>query len=326
MRVSLPCRRALPAALALGPALLARVTDTRAPELATSLIDEGPAVVLGALQRRGRVVDRAAVEAAGTTVLRRCTTGTAVYLRGRALLFTLALPTLNTLSPDTSPRTLLNRNVRGFLLGFRQAGLMAHYFGREWISLNRRPAAVLGFELLPGGALLIELFAGLDAPLALPPALATDSERAIDRWLGKAPAALGELFDPGDPLALAARVGVALAERALLPIEAVPPPEGAPLLAAPITDDDPAPEGALFAPPRRVPIGWLDAARDPASGRVWLGGDLLTATHALRTIAEASASAGGRAPFEEGEIALDGASVADLIAAAREATRDAMAR
>ncbi|MEO7330520.1 MAG: hypothetical protein ABI193_18235 [Minicystis sp.] len=317
MRVSPPRPRALSAALALGPALLARAVETRAPELAASLIDEAPAVVLGALQRRGRVIDRAAAKAEGATVLRRCTTGTAVYLQGRALLFTLALPALTTLSPDTTPRTLLNRNVRGFLLGFRQAGVMAHYFGREWISLNRRPAAVLGFEVLPGGAVLIELFAGLDAPLALPSSLATEDERAVDRWLGKSPAALADLITLGDPLALATRVGVALAERALLPIEEVEAPEDAPLLGEPIDDDDPAPRGALFSPPRRVPIGWLEAAHDPASGRVWLGGDFLVATHALRTIAETSA----RAPFEEGEIALDGASVIDLVEAARAAAR-----
>jgi hypothetical protein len=319
MRVSEPRLRPLPEALALGPAMLDRAREEQHAQLAASLIDEGPALVLGALQHRARVVDRAAAEAAGTRVLRRSTTGTAVYLRGRSLLFTLALPALTTLAPDTSPRTLLNRNLRGFLVGFRKEGALAHYFGREWLSLGHRPAAVVGFEALPGGTTLIELFVGLDAPLAVPAELATEHERAVDRWLGKRPACLTELLRAVDPLPLASRLSAAIAARALLPFAQVAAPEPGAQATAALTEGDPAPAGALFAPPLRVPIGWLDAAVDASSGQIWLGGDLLAATHALRSLAEAVSRGAKEAPFREGDVPLDGAAVSDLLGAARTA-------
>ena len=111
MRIFDPSPRPLAEALALATALLERAAGGEA-QIAASLLD-GPAVVLGALQRAGRVVDVAACATAGTPVLRRCTTGTAAYIGGRAILWTLALPHVAALHPDATPRTLLNRNVRG---------------------------------------------------------------------------------------------------------------------------------------------------------------------------------------------------------------------
>jgi hypothetical protein len=335
MRVGEPERRSLRAVLGLGRALLLRAQEEQAPALAASVIEQGEAVVLGALQRRGRVLERAAVEAAGAIVLRRSTTGTAVYLRGRALLFTLALPSLSTLAADASPRTLLNRNLRGFLHGLRRSGALAHYFGREWLSVDKRPAAVAGFELLADGTTLIELFAGLDAPLALPPGLVTEDERAVDRWLGKEPATLGDKLRRGDPLALAAQIGEAVAANAGLAIEPLSLPTEASLADASLadaslveerSDDEPAPRGALFAPPLRVPIGWLDAALVPSTGELWLGGDLLCASHALRAIGEAVARGEASAPFPEGQFPLEGCTLADLVAAAQSAARLGVAR
>jgi hypothetical protein len=64
-----------------------------------------------------------------------------------------------------------------------------------------------------------------------------------------------------------------------------------------------------------VPIGWIDTAVDHASGRVWLGGDVLAPAWALARIAAGDTEVEG-APIE-------GAKVADLIAAA-EAARAAI--
>jgi hypothetical protein len=297
--------RPLREALGLGPALLARAEHDRAPWMAASVV-RGPVVVLGAAQRAGRVVRLDACAAAGVAVTRRATTGTAVYLGARGLVWTLALPHVAALAPDATMRTLLNRNVRGFLDGLRKAGAVAHYFGREWISVRKRPAAVMGFEVTPGGAVLLEVFAGVEAPVALPADLATEEERAVDRWVGKEPAALGEVVG-GEAAEIARVVMRAVASRAGTPIEEVATIEAGAM--EPVTrDGDPMPEGFAAGPGMRVPIGWIDAGAERASGRVWLGGDVLVPAHVLRAIAE------GVAPI--GDVPVEGATMEDLVACA----------
>jgi hypothetical protein len=310
MRILEPSPRTVPEALALAAALLERASSGEA-QITASLL-EGPAVVLGALQRAGRVIDVAACATAGTPVLRRATTGTAAYIGRRAIVWTLALPHVAALHPDATPRTLLNRNVRGFLQGLSRGGAPARYFGREWIAIDHRPAALLGFEALPDGRILIEVFAGLDASIALPASLCADEERAVDRWRGKEPMALA----PRDPAMIALQVIEAVAARAGANLDGAEPP--APLVVAPpITDPrDPVPPGLALTERKRAPIGWIDAAADVATGRLWLGGDLLVASFAVRELALAVAR--GEA-FTASEAPIDGASWSDLDAAARAA-------
>lgn len=304
-----PAARPLREALALGPALLERARAGAVPCIAATLV-EGPAVVLGAAQRAGRVLDLAACAAAGVAVHRRATTGTAVHLAGRAVLFTLALPHLAALAPDASPRTLLNRNVRGFLKGFTRAGALAHYFGREWISLRHRPAAVIGVDAPADGAALLEIWAGHDAALAIPEPLAAPEERALDRWLGKRPAALAELLPPTTSLAdLAAAVLDGVTQRAPSPLveSSAPALDTAPY--APITNAlDPLPAHHHPAALERVPIGWIEAARSPDGG-VWLGGDVLTG----RWLLDAIAGAADAPQIEPDALVLDGATLEDLL-------------
>ncbi|WP_437510772.1 lipoyl protein ligase domain-containing protein [Sorangium sp. So ce1099] len=319
MRCLPPAHRPLADALALGPALLARARSApAAPWLAASLVD-GPAVVLGAAQRAGRVVDLSACAARGAPVFRRSTTGTAAFLGGRGVVWTLALPHVAALAPDATARTLLNRNVRGFLRGFTRAGAPAHYFGREWISLQRRPAALLGVDAAEDGAVLIEVLAGHDAPLAIPAELAAPEERAVDRWLGKAPAALSEVLPArSSPEALARAVVEEIALHAGLPLS---DGGGAPELAAerlqPITaPDDPAPPGAGPAVLARVPIGWIEAAAlGGAPARAWLGGDVLTA----RWLLDALGRGADPASLDTGAAPLEGAGLSDLRALAQRA-------
>jgi hypothetical protein len=299
---ALPAKeRPLPEALALGPALLDRAESERAPWIAASVV-KGPAIVLGNAQRAGRVVQLDACAAAATPVYRRATSGTAANLGEEAIVWTLALPHVAALVPDATMRTLLNRNVRGFLKGLSRAGAIAHYFGREWISVRRRPAALLGFEASEGGAVLIEVIAGMDAPVAIPASLATEEERAIDRWLGHAPAGLGELMS-GGALEIAREVMTTVTKRAAASVEEASPPELS-IVRNVTYDDDPLPQGFSPRAPRRVPIGWIDVATDAANEQVWLGGDVLVPARALRRIA---AGAG-----EVGEIPIEGATWEDL--------------
>jgi hypothetical protein len=290
-------------ALALGPVMHARSEVS----LAASVV-RGPAVVLGAGQRAGRVLQLDACAAAGTAVYRRATSGTAAYVGDRAVLWTLALPHVAALASDATPRTLLNRNVRGFLDGLRRAGgALAHYFGREWISVERRPAALLGFEVSLEGAVLIEVIAGMDASVALPEALVTGEERAVDRWLGKTAAALGEVT-ADDALTIAGEVMKAVALRSATPIAGPPPGPVTPLPSL-SGAGSPMPPGFVAGPGMHVPIGWLDTGIHRATGEVWLGGDALAATYVYRGVA--------RGDLRPGEVAMTGASLGDLHEAVR---------
>ncbi|MEP7119897.1 MAG: hypothetical protein ABJE95_03260 [Byssovorax sp.] len=310
MQIVDPAARPLAEALALAPAVLdlARGGDAA---ITASLVS-GPAVVLGALQIAGRVVDLAACATVGTPVLRRCTTGTAVYIGSQAIVWTLALPHVAALHPDATARTLLNRNVRGFLAGLSRGGAPARYFGREWIAVDHRPAALLGVGALADGRIVIEVFAGLDATIALPRALSADAERAVDRWRGKEPLALGAT----DPEALARRVIEAVAARAGSPSARAVVPIDLPI-AAPITDPrDPLPHGLTLAASARAPIGWIDAAVAAAPSRLWIGGDALVAAFAVTALAGALARGESPAP---GDAPIDGASWNDFVDVGRAA-------
>lgn len=318
--------RSLEAALSLGPALVEEARRDRAPWIAASVVI-GPAVVLGAAQRAGRVVDLDACARASLRVLRRATTGTAAYLGGRSIVWTLALPDVAALIPDASPRSLLNRNVRGFLRGFRAAGAVAHYFGREWISVAHRPAALLGFDVAEGGEVLIEVLAGFDDSIRLPDELAAEEERAIDRWQGKSPASLASLARADQsPTGFARCVleSVASQAGAALDVIDINSIGMGPAVKPVLSPLDPIPDGLVPGPPRRVPIGWVEAAASPAEAgsprRAWLGGDALAPLWALSSIARAAAS-GEERRSPSGEIALDGATERDLLDAVSSALR-----
>jgi hypothetical protein len=257
------------------------------------------------MQRAGRVVHLEACADAGVTVLRRATTGTAAYFGGSGILWTLALPHVASLAPDATSRTLLNRNVRGFLKGLGRAGALAHYFGREWIAVQRRPAAILGFDVTRDGAVLLEVLAGVDTPIAIPAALATEDERAVDRWRGAESIALGDVVRT-DPRDVARTVMDVVASSGPAPTEAVAFTD---IARAPpvIRVHDPMPEGFTPRPGLRVPIGWIDAGYDEASRRAWIGGDVLAPVHVFAAIAD------GEEP--EGGGPIEGATLDDLRAA-----------
>ena len=133
----------------------------------------------------------------------------------------------------------------------------------------------------------------------------------MDRWLGKVPAGLDEVMG-GDGLEIAAAVMKTVALRAATAMESMPAIEVAPV-AAVTGEDDPMPAGFVAGLGVRVPIGWIDTGIEPATGRVWIGGDVLVPGHVRAAIAD-----GG---VEPGEIPLEGASLDDLRDAVRRMRR-----
>lgn len=310
--------RSLPQALALGRSMLARAPGDNPPWITASLV-EGPAVVLGAHQRAGRVVNLAACVQSGVSVHRRATAGTAAWIGGQALVWTLYLPHVAALARDATANTVLNRNVRGFLQGFTRAGAIAHYFGREWIAISHRPGALLGFEQNTHGAVLLEVIAGYDTAIALPPTIASERERNTDRWRGKTPIALREVTDRS-PEEIARRVIEGNAARWQVELEVGElPPSIEP--AREVRDpDDPVPHGLHVGPPVSCAIGWIDAATDHDEShhrRVWLGGDVLAPRSLLDAIAQGIVSGRSSLP----DTPLLGARMEDLVRAVEEAIR-----
>ncbi len=177
--------------------------------------------------------------------------------------------------------------------------MAAAYFGREWVALGHRPAAVLGYELSPAGALLVEMIVGWDEAIGLPAELAAETERGIDRWRGKTPVAVGE---GRDAMGALGALMAAVAERAGAVVTAEEP-AGEPWMAT---------EGPRAVVAVEVPIGRVEAGRAEGGG-LWLGGDALVATPWLEALAAALAA--GRQWPTEGA-AVDGARAADWARAA----------
>lgn len=306
MHVIGPRGRWVAEALELSRVMLGKAEGEGVAVLAASVV-QGSAVILGAKQRAGRVVDMRACADAGAVVLRRATTGTAGWMPEVGLVFALALPHVAFLVPDATPRTLLNRNVRSFLKGFTKAGVAAHYFGREWISLRKQPAALLGFEVTRTGAVLIEVLVGFDEAMVLPEKLMTVEEKAVDRSPGKTVASLRDVCPDARIEVFAENVIAAIVEQlGASPVAFDPTIK---IEHGPVSfERDPVPEGLVLEALRRVPIGYLESAVSPDNPeRRWLGGDVLAPTWLYDDIAL------GKRKDESGDVAVDGASMADLV-------------
>lgn len=293
-------------AVARSAGLLALARAERAVVLTACALDPGPMVLLGALQRAGRVLDVGGARAAGVPVLRRSTTGTGFFLDG-GLLISLAVPYLDAIFADTSPRTFLNRNVRPIMRGLEAVGLSCAYFGREWLAWRGaaeqrgRALAVLGFELEPDGAALFEAYLTERGSFVIPPEHATDLERSCDRYRGRPPVSVSEASQRGLDLeallaAMVERVGL---QPARLPADASA--LDARRAAQEVTrSDDPLPPEAELFEPQPIPAGFLDRARVGAES--WVGGDLLAPTFAL----------GLSASWRDGALPMEGAVWADV--------------
>jgi len=308
MLVVHPKDRSIADALALSRAVFAHAEEHASVVIAASVVADR-AVILGAMQRAGRVVDLRACAETNVSVLRRTTTGTAAWMGGEGLVLTLGLPHVAAIEADATDRTLLNRNVRPFLRAFTRTGAMAHYFGREWISLKKRPAALLGFDVTRTGSVLIEVFVGLDQSIGLPVELMTIDERSVDRFHGKNPASLREVLPDAQGHRLAERLLESIASDTASSIDFDEAALERFRFERIVDGRDPLPDGFEPRTLERVPIGFVETAvsQDEPARQKWLGGDVLAPRWLYADLAEGKAS--------PTSVPIDGATVADLLRA-----------
>jgi hypothetical protein len=243
--------------------------------LLATLSDE--AVVLGALQRASEL---GAADDGSPTLLRRGSCGAEVVVGPGSLWMQLALT-----RPDAlvrcEPSRLLNRYVRPLLRALTKVGALAHYFDRDWISVGKRPVAMIAFAHDVGtGRALVEAVIAVRTPFAL---------RPRPSYLGKAPATLADMS-----------AGVELARLADAVVEAYRAAYGRAIVEGPnFTAKKPfsKPSSAEdlraerpWAATRDEAIGVVGAGRDRA-GRMRIGGELMVSRDAVATL-EARLAAG----------------------------------
>lgn len=118
-----------------------------------------PARVLGAFQR-ANATD-------GVTTVRRGSGGPSAHVGPGSLWIALALAHPSALVA-CEPSRILNRYVRPLLRALAKAGALAHYFGREWISVGHRPVALVTFAHdAASRRTLFEAIVGVSHPFAL---------------------------------------------------------------------------------------------------------------------------------------------------------------
>ena len=289
----------LSGALELGASALSLAEAGRAALLSASF--EAEALLLGRLQREDTLRGRSPASF-GASPLRRLTTGTEAQLCGPVLYHALALPRVDALFPDASPRTLLNRNLRAILRGYTAAGVPLRYFGTEVLALLGRPVALVGYDQSDSGAVLIEVLIGLRAPCVVRSALKREPAAALYEVLRSEPA-------PSDLLGRAVS-GIVERLDATLDDVAGALPAGRPW-------SEPAWQGTPSGV--EIPLGVVEASLAP---RVRFSGDLLVSSAALRRVEQAAQAArDAGTPLSPEVLAplqgapLDGARPADLLRA-----------
>src|SRR5258707_11456895 len=130
-------------------------------ELRVAVVRDG-ALLLGAFQRGADMPS-------GWPLARRGSGGPAVLVGEGTIYVGLSLAYPGAFLGGDEKR-IVNRAVRPLLraLNRNMAGGLAHFFGRDWISVNRRPAAWVGFAHdATSRRTLFEAFVAGRAPLAL---------------------------------------------------------------------------------------------------------------------------------------------------------------
>ena len=273
MRLRWIAEAAVPAsrALAVGASLARRMAQPDAPAavLYGAALD-GDAIALGRMQRGMDALSEDARAPGAHALLRRYTGGPAANASSGIVYCALVLRHASALM-ECPPDRVLNRNVRGFLSGLGKSGAhgaQAHYFGREWLSVDRRPAALLGWTRSSDGAVLLEALIAREAPFALAPLLDGYPERAEPPFLGKEPITLAEAWQvPPEPEALIQGIAEGHATRF----------EGLEIERSSLSDEEreaaralepelvvdldaEAADGLAWSRPREIPIGFVSAA------------------------------------------------------------------
>lgn len=231
--------------------------------------DEG--VMLGAFQREGSSA------APGTrTRWRRGSGGPEVRVGPDTLHLALALAHPGALTPCDEKR-IVNRAVRPLLRALTRSGALAHFFGRDWISVLHRPAAWVGFAHdATTRRTLFEAFVAVRTPFHV---------AARPSFLGKSPGTLDEIVGKAiEPARLVDAIVEAYAFAwAVEPFDTSPPET--PTAEREHANDlvsggsDPS-EDPPWAATVEEAIGTLGAGPD-ARGVFRVGGDLLVSRDAL---------------------------------------------
>lgn len=131
----------------------------------------GSAIALGRFQRRTLAL--AASLPSTVPVLVRPTGGRAIAMATGQLSVSLAMGDPSALLPPGSgaigPEKVINRYVRGVLGGLQKCGLRAYFFGRDFLSIDRKHGGYVSFEVAPGGATLFHAAISVEASTELPP-------------------------------------------------------------------------------------------------------------------------------------------------------------
>ncbi len=150
---------------------------------------QGQTVVLGAYQQAHQALADAG--STGLPVLQRSTGGGSVLAGTGIVYVALGLYDRSALM-SCPPLRILNRNVRGALQGLRLAGANAHYFGRDFLSVELRPAAYVAWQAAADGRVLVELFISDRSSCWLQAAQVGYPPRNEDPFRGKLPITLQE--------------------------------------------------------------------------------------------------------------------------------------
>jgi hypothetical protein len=208
------------------------------------------------------------------SLFRRGSGGPEVRVGPGTVHVALSLQSPGALEPCDAKR-IVNRAVRPLLKALTKTAKLAHYFGRDWVSVAHRPAAWVGFAHdTTTGRALFEAFVAVRTPFAT-------GERAS--FLGKTPATLDEVAGRSlDPSAIAE--AVVAAYLASHDAKEVPEEDTSPPAAAESPSDLP------WTATIEEAIGTLGAGPD-ARGVFRVGGDLLVSRDALARLEERVAGA-----------------------------------
>jgi hypothetical protein len=232
----------------------------------------------------------------------------------------LALASPGALFPCDEKR-IVNRAVRPLLKALTRVGALAHFFGRDWVSVDHRPAAWVGFAHdATTRRTVFEAFVAVRTPFHLD---------LRPSFLGKAPGTLEEILGkPVDPQRLADAIAAAYV--AAWGAEAFEIPVARSAADATAVDELATDAGdPPWTATVEEAIGVLGAGPD-ATGAFRVGGDLLVSRDALArlevraaTLADDAIAAAVDDSLAGPGVALDGVrsltSVRDVILRARAA-------
>jgi hypothetical protein len=263
---------------------------------------EGEVLALGAHQHAPHALTAAAFERA--EVLRRATGGVTVRAGSGIAYVALCLRDASALVACPAGK-LLNRYVRGLLVGLRALHVPAYYFGRDFISANADPCAYVGWAEGQDGSVQLEAFIALEQSFALPLELCAYPEPSEPRFRGKPLTTLAAVLGksmPAQAVLEAILEGYARMAGAELSVEALD--DAAQQAAAPRAKSRvvelASSDALVWSQPYEEAIGFVSAAVAlDARGtlrEIEIGGDLMQSDRALAALRAALI---GRVPDTE---------------------------